>query len=120
MALMAFLFNLAPGHLPSGRILDSVLIEVRSNYVRLEGISMVEPSVWLRRHTICCEGQVVPRQAGQPVGQLGSTWRALSRQPPAFFAVGVCVWMQPQCNEDEVICNFLSELSLEEAVLSNI
>ena len=97
-------------------MLSSVLLVPGSQPARLEDMSFTEPGVWLRTHTVCCEGRTLERQAGAKVGPLGCSWREVRRQHPELFTDGkVLLWLQPEATEDEVICSFLSLQAQSEA-----
>ena len=107
-------------------MLDFVLLVPGHRHASLEDMSMDEPSLWLRTHEFEIDGIVFVRKKGQPVGNLGLSWRKERRQAPALFyktRVGkegewrqgcVRVWFQPKATEDRVIASMLSDLIVEE------
>ena len=71
--------------LPEGRIRAAVLSVHGRKHTRLEDMSFVEPSYWLRTHSFEVDGIVVTRKAGDKVGALGFQWREARRKVPSFF-----------------------------------
>ena len=111
---------------PTGKILDSVLLVPAAKHARLEDMSMYEPSIWLRDHKIEIDGNWTERKKGQRVGTLGAPWRAARRRHPNLFyreRVGaptewkhglVRVWFQPKSTEDTIIASMLSDQIVED------
>ncbi|CAK0899969.1 unnamed protein product [Prorocentrum cordatum] len=85
---------------PTGKVLDGVLLAVASKHYRLEDMSFFEPAQRLRGHSFSLDGVMVKRVKGEAVGPLGSEWRAARRHNKA--------------TEDTIIASFLTDLSVEE------
>ena len=56
---------------PEGHIQSSVLLVPAAKHARLEDMSFLEPSVWLRDHSFELDGTTIERNKGERVGQLG-------------------------------------------------
>ena len=114
--------------MPTGKMLDFVLLVHGLRHARLEDMSHHEPSVWNRTHTFEIDGHSVHRQKGQRVGCLGLSWRKARRQAPHLFYKTrsvvpaenyrrqgcVRVWFQQKATEDRTIASMLSDLIVEE------
>ena len=111
---------------PTGKILDSVLLVPAAKHARLEDMSMYEPSLWLRDHKFEMDGIPIVRKKGQRVGTLGGPWRAARRRHPTLFYREregeptewkhglVRVWFQPKSTEDTIIASMLSDQIVED------
>ena len=109
------LFGLQPGELPRGGILPSVLLVPSNQPCRLEDMSLEEPAVWLRAHTVMLGDRTLERKAGQPVGKLLSAWREARGRQPRLFSGDVLFWGQGEATMDESISHFLVDLRSNEA-----
>ena len=61
-------FDLPAGELPQGRHLPSLLIVQAAQACMLCDMSVNEPAVWLRGHTIIHQGVRIQRAEGERVG----------------------------------------------------
>ena len=113
--------------MPTGRIMDSVLLVQASKHARLEDMSFYEPSVWVRDHQFLIDGKPTIRKKGERVGPLWGAWRIARRKAPHLFYRGergrlesewkhgpIRVWFQSKATEDTIIASFLSDLIVEE------
>ena len=111
---------------PTGKILDSVLLVPAAKHARLEDMSMYEPSIWLRDHKFEIDGIPTVRKKGDRVGTLGREWRNARRRHPSLFYRNrggaptewkhglVRVWFQPKSTEDTIIASMLSDQIVED------
>ena len=109
------LFFLPEGELPTGDVLSSILLVPCSQACRLADMSVTEPSVWLRDHAVCVNGERRQRRRGEKVGALLSSWRAARRAQSHMFEAGVLVYGQPESTEDESVCCLIAEEIRHEA-----
>ena len=102
--------------LPEGKILDSIYLTACAEPCRLEDMSIEEPAVWTRTHTVWLRGKAKLREAGTKVGGLLRSWREHRRRKPESYKRGVRVWGQPESTMDENICALLTQTDQEDAV----
>ena len=112
--------------MPTGKMLDFVLLVFGARHARLEDMSMHEPSVWLRTHKFEIDGIPTVRKKGDRVGTLGREWRNARRRHPSLFYRNrggaptewkhglVRVWFQPKSTEDTIIASMLSDQIVED------
>ena len=77
-------------------------------------MSLNEPAVWTRTHSVWVNEKEVKRVAGERVGGLMRTWRELRIDNPVLFNSRVRVWGS-EATMDEQICGFLTETDMEDA-----
>ena len=77
------LWSLQNGELPSGYILSSVFLVPCKQACRLAGMSLTEPRVWTRDHSVCAGGEKVVRCIGELVGAFAVF---LATSPPGTTA----------------------------------
>ena len=96
---------LPPTNLTAGSVDVSILL-VAGSHARLENIS--EDGRWVQPETFSLAGKVVHRRAGESVGNIMKSWRAVRLEDPSHFS-GLRLWASPTAMVDSIVWAWMQE-----------